>query len=218
MQRRVRAVIYGVDVSSFQPKVNWAQLRKDGYEFASVRCCEGLDLDSMHDTHIKDAKSEGFKAGSYQVGHPSMDVQKLVQFFMSHAHIEPGDMMPSPDMETLATGPDGNKYVPKNAGPWTNEWAETIKRALGVNSLPYASPSYWQTMCSQCPDLGGASGWNWWMAWYTGATQPKTYAGQPLIYAAHQCDGNVPLRYQVGLWDRDVVYEETLSGILIPVS
>lgn len=206
---------YGVDVSSFQPKVNWHQLRLDGYEFASVRACEGLELDSMHATHIRDAKSEGFRVGSYQIGHPSQDVTKLASFFLAHAHIEKGDLKPCPDMETLATSVDGKKHVPDNAGSWTDDWCEIVKRITGVNSMPYASPSYWFTMCDQCPTLGGIDGWDWWMAWYTGATQPKTYGGRPLIYVAHQFEGNVPLRGQIGLWDRDVVYAESLDRLLI---
>lgn len=203
-------MIFGVDVSSFQPKVDWRQLRIDGYQFASVRCCEGMNLDSMHDTHIKDAKSEGFKVGSYQVGHPTQDVNALVQFFLKHAHIEEGDLMPSPDMETLWNG-----HVPDNAGEWTNEWCELVKRAVGVNSMPYASPSYWFEMCRQCPDLGGKTGWDWWCAWYVGAMQPKTYQGKQLVYVAHQCDGNIKLPNQVGLWDRDVVYDDNIDALLI---
>ena len=209
---------YGLDVSWFQRKVDWGQARRDGYEFVSVRVAEGLDLDSMHDTHVKDAKSEGFRIGSYQIGHPSMDVTKLAEFFLKHAFIEPGHMKPSPDMETLTTGPDGKKHVPSNAGPWTDQWCEIVKRATTVNSMPYASPSYWIEACRQCPTLGGESGWDWWMAWYCGDIKPKTYEGTPLVYVAHQFAGNVSLApHQVGLWDRDVVYEETLGGILIPV-
>lgn len=203
-------MIYGVDVSSFQRNVKWAKLRQDGHEFASVRCCEGLELDSMHDDHVKNAKSEGFLVGSYQVGHPTQDVTKLAQFFLAHAHIETGHLKPSPDMETLWNG-----HVPANAGTWTDEWCEIVKRITGVNSMPYASPSYWLAMCDQCPTLGGETGWDWWMAWYLGATQPKTYQGQKLIYVAHQFEGNVPLAGQPGLWDRDVVYAPDLSRLLV---
>lgn len=203
-------MIYGVDVSAFQAKVDWQQLRIDGHTFASVRCCEGLALDSMHDTHIRDAKSEGFVVGSYQVGHPSQDGEKLANFFLTHAHIESGHLKPCPDMETLAAG-----HVPDNAGPWTDEWCEIVKRIAGVNSMIYSSPSYYATMCAQRPSLGGPFGWDWWMAWYTGPTQPKTYQGKDLYYVAHQFEGNVPLKGQVGLWDRDVVYAESIDRLLI---
>lgn len=203
-------MIYGVDVSSFQPKVDWHQLRLDGYAFASVRCCEGLALDGMHDQHIADAKSEGFIVGSYQVGHPSQDVTKLAEFFLQHAHIEAGHLKPSPDMETLSNG-----HVPANAGPWTDEWCEIVKRATGASSMPYAAPSYYLTMLAQRPSLGGPFGWDWWLAWYCGATQPKTYAGQSLTYAAHQFAGNVTITGQVGTWDRDVAYADNLDRLTI---
>lgn len=208
---------YGVDVSWFQQKVDWQQLRRDGHEFASVRVAEGLDLDTMHDTHVKNALSEGFRVGSYQIGHPSMDVTKLAEFFLKHAFIQPGHMQPVPDMETLATGPDGKKRVPTNAGPWTNDWCEIVKRKAQVEPLPYASPSYWLEACKQCSDLGGEEGWDWWMAWYCGAIKPTKFEGEPLIYVAHQFAGNISMApHQVGLWDRDVVYADTLDMILIP--
>jgi hypothetical protein len=169
-----------------------------------------MTKDPMHDTHIKDALSEGFVVGSYQIGHPSHDVTALAEFFLKNAWIQPGHLKPVPDMETLAAG-----AVPSNAGPWCDEWCEIVKREAKVNSMPYASPSYWQTMCAQRPSIGGPFGWDLWLAWYCGATEPKTYGGKPLVYVAHQFEGNVPLKGQSGLWDRDCVYAESLARILV---
>ena len=210
-------MILGIDVSSFQPRVDWRQLRIDGYQFASVRCCEGLVLDSMHDTHIKDALSEGFTVGSYQIGHPSQDVTALAQFFLKHAYLEPGALKPVPDMETLHNG-----QVPDNAGPWCDQWCELVKSATGLNSMPYASPSYYLTMCAQRPSLGGPFGWAWWCAAYKSGVgvrnlddlkHPPAYQGKP--YVAWQWCGNVSLPNQVGLWDCDVVLAESLDGVTI---
>lgn len=210
-------MIHGVDVSSFQPKVDWRQLRIDGYQFASVRCCEGLVLDSMHDTHIKDAKSEGFIVGSYQIGHPSQDVTKLAEFFLKHALIEAGHIKPVPDMETLASG-----HVPDNAGPWTDQWCEFVKEKSGASPMPYASSSYWATMCAQRPSLGGPFGWDWWCAAYKSGVgicnlddlqHPPASVARPFV--AWQWAGNITIRGQAGLWDRDVVLAESLDGITV---
>ena len=208
---------HGVDVSSFQPKVNWSKLRADGFEFASVRCCEGLELDSMHATHIANARSEGFKVGSYQIGHPSQDVTKLAEFFLKHAVIETGQIKPVPDMETLS-----NNHVPDNAGPWCDQWCEIVKEQSGANSMPYASSSYWLAMCAQRPALGGPFGWDWWCAAYKSGVgvcnlndlqHPPTISGKPFV--AWQWCGNIVIPGQVGIFDRDIVLAESLDAILL---
>lgn len=210
-------MIHGVDVSSFQRKVDWRQLRIDGFQFASVRCCEGLTLDSMHDIHISDAISEGFIVGSYQIGHPSQDVTKLAELFLKHAYIVPGHMKPVPDMETLSNG-----HVPENAGPWCDTWCEIVKEHTGVSPMPYASSSYWLSMCAQRPSLGGPFGWDWWCAAYKSGVgvcnlddlkRPPVINGKPFV--AWQWAGNITIPGQVGLWDRDVVLAESLERITI---
>lgn len=216
-------MIRGVDVSLYQPRVDWRQLRADGFEFFYARCCEGTVPDELHGTHLANGRAAGLVGGSYQFGHPSMDVEACAEFFLARASLIHGQLRPVLDMESLSTGDDGKKRVPENAGEWTDQWCEIVKTALmrlfpdsfGARRGPivYASKSYWEAMCILRPSVGGPLGWDWWNAEYVNGTpcQPKT----PLPYVAHQYAGNVALAGQVGLWDLDAVYEDSLERLLL---
>lgn len=61
----------GVDLSYCQMKVNYAQLKKDGYTFAIIRAGYGnalaypQQIDSMFEIHYKGCKSAGLNVGAY---------------------------------------------------------------------------------------------------------------------------------------------------------
>jgi lysozyme len=195
--------VLGVDVSVYQPKVNWPQLRSDGRVFMYARCCDGLVLDGMHEQHLQGAASAGIAGGSYQFGHPSMDVAALVKFFLLYC--DASVLRPCIDMESLSNG-----QVPTNAGQWADTWCELVKQALHVEPVIYASTSYWQMMKALCPTVGG---WDWWAAEYRGDNNPND--PPPTGCVAWQFAGNVPLSGQAGLWDLDVVPGDSFDALRV---
>jgi len=183
--------LYGVDVSQYQPHVDWSALVRDGYgSFAYARCCEGTTLDPLHAVHVLNARAAGVPIGSYQFGHPSQDCATLVAAFLAHAHLI--ELRPVIDMETLSDG-----HVPTNAASWADDWCERVKAATGLEPIIYASTSYWRTMLVLKPEIGGPLGWDWWAAQFGGTRPPLSIAWQER--------GNVALPHQVGLWDVDSV-------------
>lgn len=212
-------MVFGTDVSFFQARVDWKQLRIDGNRFFYARCTEGVVPDKTHDIHLVNGRGEDQAGGSYGVGHPSQKVDDLVDAFLARASLVKGQLRPVLDIETLATGPDGRKHIPDNAGAWSDAWCERVKSYL-VSKFPesfgarrgpiiYASASYFLTMCAQRPSVGGPFGWDWWCADYTGLPNKPTHLGGVELppYVAHQFAGNVTMKGQVGLWDRDVIYD-----------
>ena len=139
--------LFGVDVSEFQASVNWAEVFNLGFRFAYVRACEGTYLDPLHLRHSIGARGAGFKTGSYQFGHPSMDVNALADFFIAHAFYD--QLRPVIDMEAL----NKDKTVPSNAGAWTLAWCQRVEAKTGTKPIVYASTSYMKTMLAQCPAL-----------------------------------------------------------------
>ncbi len=196
----------GVDVSSYQQMVDWKQLRASGYEFAYVRCCDGHVIDTMQDTHTVRARAASLVTGSYQYGHPSMDVLQLADFFVQHAWFD--QLRPVIDMEALAVG----NIVPHNAGEWADAWCERVKASAGTEPIIYSSPSYYNQMVDQHTDVGG---WDWWCAAYTqgvgviATIPPRTkYA-----FVAWQNGGDVKLAGVVGQADVDVC--DDLSVLMV---
>ena len=202
-------MLLGVDVSQYQPVVDWPALYAAGYRFAYVRCCEGLVLDPLHDKHIAGARAAGLLAGSYAFGHPSLDVGELAALFLEHADMT--ELRPVIDMESLHNG-----QVPANAATWADAWCEYVKGAKHVEPIVYASTSYWRTMNVLMPSIGGPLGWDWWCAEYHSSGTPAHPPVVPgLPYVAWQFAGNVPLSGQAGLWDLDAVPLGSLDALRV---
>lgn len=208
-----QAWLFGVDVSAFQAQVNWAELFNLGFRFVYARCCEGLNLDAMHEKHILASRAAGFKSGSYQFGHPSMDVEALAKFFIAHAFFD--QLRPVIDMESLATSADGKKIVPLNAGAWCLAWCKYVQVNTGVKPIVYASTSYMQTMLRQEPELvmylDLAN--DFWDAEYH-ADGDYNPIKKPCV--ARQYQGNVHQDGIAGLADLDVLYSSTLAPLEVP--
>ena len=195
----------GVDLSVYQQGVHYAQLRTDGFVFAYARAYDGLVADPSHDGHVGCCRAVGIAAGSYQYLEWSSDPVAQADKFLTTATI--AELRPVVDVETLSAG----KAVPPDAAQRTDAWCERVKRMCGIEPIVYASLYYWRAMCGQLPSLGGATGWDWWLADYCGPTHP--IIGQP--YVAHQYAGNVPLAGQPGLWDLDCVYDDNFDVLRV---
>jgi GH25 family lysozyme M1 (1,4-beta-N-acetylmuramidase) len=214
----------GVDVSVYQTKVDWRQLVIDGYGgFAYAKATEGAWTDGMHATHILNAVRAGVPVGSYAFGHPLQDVETSVDTFLRvvDAQHSPTDRLRHViDMESLATDDNGQKIVPPNAGEWADRWCELMKFKSGSEPIIYASLFYMLEMTKQVPSVGGAAGWDFWLALYTGSPNHPAKYQQIVIpqYVAHQYAGDVDLQNQVGKWDLDAVYSDNIDVLRMPRS
>ena len=55
----------GVDVSKWQPKIDWVKVKNSGISFAILRAAYGTSKDSKFTTHIKNALAQGINVGVY---------------------------------------------------------------------------------------------------------------------------------------------------------
>lgn len=212
--------IKGTDLSEYIAAVNWPHLITDGYgNFTTVRACDGFYKDKLHDTHVANAIANNVPVGSYQYGHPSMDVKKVAEAYLAivdKAHAQGRDRLRHViDMESLVTTANGQKVVPDTAGEWTDAWCEIVKYETGSEPIIYASAYYAIAMMKQVPSLLGPTGWDFWCADYTGTpTHPTTVGGLTIpVYLSHQYAGDVHLPNQAGLWDLDAVYDDSIDRL-----
>lgn len=62
----VKGAVPGLDISHYQPKVNWDEVKRAGFKFCFAKASDGLGTkDSMFDTHRKNAKANGLIFGAY---------------------------------------------------------------------------------------------------------------------------------------------------------
>src|SRR5262245_51635829 len=149
------AMIHGIDVSNWQPDVNWVMVQSSNYEFAIVKATESVDfVDNQFDYNWRELKRLGMPRGAYHYARPSRNNPvNEAMFFLSIVGtdtLEPGDMLVL-DME------DPNTMRPMSS--WSLTWLETIEREVGFPPLFYTYPSYLKERQLTDPELGSYPLW-----------------------------------------------------------
>lgn len=139
----------GVDLSYCQSKVNYAQLKKDGYTFAIIRAGYGNALkypnqiDKMYEAHYKGCKSAGLNVGAYWYSYattPAEAEQEAKGFInaLKGKQFEYPVYIDIEERSQFCTGVD-------NCSAIVDKFCETLK-AAGYYAGVYCS-TYWYTNC-----------------------------------------------------------------------
>ena len=101
-QRRPEYTVQGIDVSHHQSWINWSSLPSQGIHFAYIKATEGEDLvDSLFSFNWCEAQKAGVHRGAYHYFRPGTSVLPQVLNYIREVHLEPGDLPPVLDVETL---------------------------------------------------------------------------------------------------------------------
>jgi lysozyme len=93
----------GADTSHWDGKVDWEQFKKDGLQFVSMKCTEGLyDIDPNFKNDWLAAKAAGVMRAAYHFFHPNMGGFSQAVFFLSTmGELLANDLPPCIDMEQM---------------------------------------------------------------------------------------------------------------------
>lgn len=97
--------VHGIDVSHYQKNINWElvkKMRDQGVklQFAIIKCTEGTQTkDANYSANIKSAKKFGIKYGAYHYFSANKSGQEQAEFFIKHARIREGNILPVIDIE-----------------------------------------------------------------------------------------------------------------------
>lgn len=58
-------MIHGIDISSYQPNVDFIKVKESGTDFVIIRAGFGTTKDNMFENHYRNAKAVGLNAGAY---------------------------------------------------------------------------------------------------------------------------------------------------------
>lgn len=89
----------GIDVYHSTGKIDWAKVKAGGFDFAFIKCTEGLWVDPMFETNWKAAKAAGIERGLYHFFHPSVDVKQAVAKIEQQLGDDMGELAPALDWE-----------------------------------------------------------------------------------------------------------------------
>jgi lysozyme len=133
-----REALEGVDVSSFQGQVDWAQVAQAGKRFAFVRVSDGISHpDVAFARNYQGARAAGLARGAYQLFHPGDDVAAQANLLAAAVGTPAaGDLPPVLDLEV----DDGL------AGPQVEAaaraWLAAVAMATGQTPIVYTTASF----------------------------------------------------------------------------
>jgi lysozyme len=128
--------VRGIDVSRYQPKVDWARVKAAGIAFAVPKASQSNWADPMFATHWAGAKSAGLLRGAYHFFVPDMDPLKQAAAYLKALGDDPGDLPPVLDIEAKTTDAAA---LAKNAQVWLAE----VEKQLKKQAIIYTAAWYW---------------------------------------------------------------------------
>lgn len=153
----------GVDVSHWQGTINWPSVAAAGKRFAIMKATESTTYaDSSYPTNHSGARANGIRAGAYHFAQPSTtsgDAVAEADWFVSHANLLPGDLVPALDLEVA------NGLGTSTLQAWVKSWLDEVYKKTGTRAMIYTSPSFWRT--------------------YMGDTSSFATAGYTVLWVAH---------------------------------
>ncbi len=130
--------VRGIDVSRYQPKVDWAKVKAAGIALAVPKASQSNWADPMFASHWAGAKSAGLLRGAYHFFVPDMDPLKQAAAYLKALGSDPGDLPPVLDVEAKTTNP---AQLAKDAEKWLAE----VEKQLGKRAVIYTAAWYWNS-------------------------------------------------------------------------
>ena len=178
----------GIDVSSYQPEVDWEKAAEAGVAFAFVRATTGeSDVDGLFEEYWNGAREAGVLRGaSHFMGiRPGMAAQRQAEHFIQtmQSAMDRGELPPVLDIEMETT----KGIRPEEIAANVKTWLDAVEKEFGKKPIIYANAQFIKENFVQpdgaplawlkdyplwLPQYGGASaaptippGWNDWTFW-----------------------------------------------------
>ncbi|MEG5058340.1 GH25 family lysozyme [Microcoleus sp. A2-C5] len=159
--------IRGIDVSDYQPNVNWQAVAKGGILFAFVKSTEGATLVSQ--TFARNwagMKAAGIQRGAYHFFRPTSSVQGQIDLFLKTVKLAAGDLPAVLDLETTG-GLNADELCDR-----ATIWLEAVEKATLMRPIIYTYPGFWDNLGTQ-----RLADYPLWIAHYTSAEEPWVPGG-----------------------------------------
>ncbi|MEK8030595.1 GH25 family lysozyme [Ideonella sp. DXS29W] len=155
-------LIDGVDLSNWQGQVDFAQLKGAGVDYVFIKASQGATVaDADYPRNIQAARAAGLAAGSYHFYVTGDTPQAQFANFSSQVQLQPGDLPPVIDIESLNGGSSAELVAA------LKQYIGLVEQRYGVRPIIYAGESFANGY------LAGLSAYPLWLADYTSASTPK---------------------------------------------
>ena len=148
--------VYGIDVSHFQKKIDWQQVRENEVTFAFVKATEGRTIvDKQFRNNWEGAGNAGIVRGAYHFYLPHLRPELQAANFISTVKLSPGDLPPVLDVEVRGRKPVAQLRKDLNV------WLRQVEKAYGAKPIIYTNYTYYKDNLA-----GHFDGYHLWIAHY----------------------------------------------------
>lgn len=162
--------VLGMDVSHYQPKVNWDAVKRHGFKFCFAKASDGTSPTAMHDTHRENAIKHGLLFGSYHFFRFAKDPEAQVDTFLrATGGIRAGELPHVGDFEWDKQHPNygEGKTMDDRAADLAYRFMELLEKKSGMTPFLYSSYPFFKGFKNPerffrfhpwCPAYGGVAG------------------------------------------------------------
>lgn len=144
---RNNKLIYGIDVSNHQGKIDWKKVKKwneNKIYFVYIKATEGATYrDKMYDINIKGAKSNNILIGSYHYFKTTSTVQDQFENFKNTVEKNKQDLIPLVDVEEM------NEWNSKLFNKNFTEFLNLVESYFGAKPMIYTVNSFYNKNLSK---------------------------------------------------------------------
>ncbi|WP_284323945.1 glycoside hydrolase family 25 protein [Cypionkella aquatica] len=180
--------VHGIDVSKFQPSIDWPTARDNGVNFAFIKATEGGDqADPLFDQHWQGAARAGIPRGAYHFFYHCRPAIEQARWFIAHVPRTRGALPPVLDMEWTPTSPTCRvRNSPEHIRSEAQIFIRALQSHYGQRPILYTAIDFFED--NQMWRVQGADFWL-----RAVKAHPKDlYAGQHWTFWQYSGTGYVP--------------------------
>jgi lysozyme len=204
----------GVDVSSHERPIDWAEAAQFGLRFVIARATEGDSRrDRAYRTIRKEARAAGLAFTAFHYARPDRargDAVKEADLFLKVSGVGPGDLLPVLDLE------ESDGMAALKLQRWVRAWLERVEAKIHIKPMIYTNLDFWRTWMGDTTSFA-EDGYPLYVASW-GATIPAVpadnWAGRGwTLWQTAKCGHVLGIR---GCIRTDVYNGDDLRGLTIP--
>lgn len=200
--------VLGIDVSENSGKIDWQQIKREGYTFACAKATDGSNtLDGNFNTNWAEMQASGLVRCAFHVFRINDPPEDQAKLFLANVELKSGDLPPV--LEVFELGSTSSISIIRDI----HSWMTIVEQAMGVKPILRTSPNLWNKIINldlatditqeQTPQLGSyplwvvdyketspdiPSGWANWTFWQY--TDQGRSAGSPVNIPLSRFNGN----------------------------
>jgi lysozyme len=129
----------GIDVSGWEPNIDWRAVRNSGIKFAFLKATEGIYfIDKTFAQNWVNTKRVGILRGAYHYLRGEFDANQQADLFLKTVQLEAGDFPPVLDIENINNENISNQEMIAKA----EIWLKRVEQATGRKPIIYSGPFF----------------------------------------------------------------------------